>query len=45
MDKLKKSAVKDQIVAGRKFTGVSFKSQPRIVHFKVKFKQIIFKYH
>ena len=34
LDKLKKSAVREQIVAGRKFTGVSFKSQPRIVHFK-----------
>ena len=34
LDKLKKSAVKDQVVAGRKFAGISFKSQPKIVHFK-----------
>lgn len=37
LDKLKKSAVKDQIVAGKKFSGISFKSQPKIVHFKVRF--------
>ena len=35
LEKLKKSAVRDQIVAGRKFNGVSFKSQPRQIHFKV----------
>ena len=35
LDKLKKSSVKEQVVAGRKFVGISFKSQPRIVHFKV----------
>jgi SSS family solute:Na+ symporter len=35
LDKLKKSAVREQVVAGRKFNGVSFKSQPRLIHFKV----------
>ena len=35
LEKLKKSAVREQIVAGRKFNGVSFKSQPRLIHFKV----------
>lgn len=34
MDKLKKSAVREQVVAGRKFTGVSFRSNPKIIHFK-----------
>lgn len=42
LDSLKKSAVKEQIVAGRKFTGVSFKSHPRIVHFKVEKLILIF---
>jgi hypothetical protein len=34
LDKLKQSAIKDQVVGGRKFTGVSFKSNPKIIHFK-----------
>jgi hypothetical protein len=38
MDKLKKSSVKDQVVAGRKFVGISFKSQPKVIHFKVNKK-------
>ncbi len=37
LESLKESAIKEQIVVGRKFIGVSFKSQPKIVHFKVKF--------
>jgi hypothetical protein len=35
LDKLKKSAVREQVVAGRKFVGTSFKSQPKVIHFKV----------
>ncbi len=34
LDQLKKSAVREQVVAGRKFSGVSFKSNPKLVHFK-----------
>ncbi len=34
LDQLKKSAVREQVVAGRKFSGVSFKSNPTVVHFK-----------
>jgi hypothetical protein len=34
LDKLKISAIREQVVAGRKFKGVSFRSQPRIIHFK-----------
>ena len=34
LEKLKHSVVKEQVVAGRKFVGVSFKSQPKIIHFK-----------
>jgi hypothetical protein len=34
LDKLKQSAIKDQVVGGRKFTGVSFKSNPKTIHFK-----------
>lgn len=34
LGQLKKSAVRDQVVAGRKFNGVSFKSNPKVVHFK-----------
>ena len=36
INKLKKSRVKEQVVTGRKFTGVAFKSLPKKVHFKVK---------
>ena len=34
LDKLKKSAVREQVAAGRKFTGSSFRSQPKVIHFK-----------
>ena len=34
LDKLKKSAIKDQVVAGRKFEGTAFKSNPKVIHFK-----------
>lgn len=34
LDKLRKSAVQDQVAAGKKFTGVSFKSQPKVIEFK-----------
>ena len=37
LEKLKQSAVRDQIVGGKKFLGVSFKSQPKIIHFKVDY--------
>lgn len=41
LDKLKASAIKEQVVAGRKFVGTSFRSQPRIIHFKVCLIQIL----
>lgn len=34
LDKLKKSAVREQVAAGKKFKGVAFKSQPRVIEFK-----------
>jgi hypothetical protein len=34
LENLKKSSVKDQVAAGRKFVGISFKSQPKIIEFK-----------
>lgn len=34
LDKLKKSSVREQVAAGRKFKGSSFQSQPKIIHFK-----------
>ncbi len=34
LEQLKKSAVREQVVARRKFVGVSFKSNPQIIHFK-----------
>lgn len=37
LEKLKENGIKDQVIAGKKFSGISFKSQPRIVHFKVRF--------
>jgi hypothetical protein len=37
LDKLKNSKVKEQVVSGKKFKGVAFKSQPKIIHFKVVF--------
>ena len=36
LEKLKKSAIKDQVAAGKKFKGVAFKSQPKIIQFKVR---------
>jgi hypothetical protein len=41
LEKLKKSAIREQVVAGRKFVGTSFKSQPKVIHFKVKSSKLI----
>ncbi len=45
LDKLKKSAVREQVAAGKKFKGASFKSQPRIIQFKVSPKYLILRVH